>query len=90
MQPTETIWTPLVGDHPGIIPVKFGQNQMRGFRGEDVLVKKFTHYALRTTDDGQRPVTIAHPEHFVLRWASNVQNLATNNYFCNNWPLQAP
>ena len=21
------------------------------------------------TDDGQRPVTIAHPEHFVLRWA---------------------
>jgi len=22
-------------------------------------------------DDGQRPVTIAHPEHFVLRWAKN-------------------
>jgi len=22
--------------HPGIIPVKFGQNPMSGFRGEDV------------------------------------------------------
>jgi len=36
MQPTETIWTTLVGDHPGIIPVKFGQNLMSGVRGEDV------------------------------------------------------
>jgi len=26
----------LVGDHPGIIPMKFGQNPMSGFRGEDV------------------------------------------------------
>jgi len=26
----------LVGDHTGIIPVKFGQNPMSGFRGEDV------------------------------------------------------
>jgi len=26
----------LVGDHPGIIPVKFDQNPMSGFRGEDV------------------------------------------------------
>jgi len=26
----------LVGDHPGIIPVKFGQNPMSGFRGKDV------------------------------------------------------
>jgi len=24
------------GDHLGIIPVKFGQNPMSGFRGEDV------------------------------------------------------
>jgi len=24
MQPTGTVWTTLVGDHPGIIPVKFG------------------------------------------------------------------
>jgi len=24
-----------------------------------------------TTDDGQRPVTIAHPENFVLRWAKS-------------------
>ena len=36
MQPIRTIWTTLVGDHPGIILVKFGQNPMSGFRGEDV------------------------------------------------------
>jgi len=30
MQPTGTIWTTLVGDHPEIIPVKFGQNPMSG------------------------------------------------------------
>jgi len=30
-------------------------------------------YGRRTmTDDGQRPVTIAHPEHFVLRWAKKM------------------
>jgi len=54
MQPTGTVWTTLVGDHPRIIPVKFGQNPMSGFRGEDVSVKKFTHDARRrTTDKGQ-------------------------------------
>jgi len=26
----------LIGDHPGIIPVKFGQNPISGFR-EDVV-----------------------------------------------------
>ena len=31
MQPTETVWTTLIGDHPGIIPVKFGQNPISGF-----------------------------------------------------------
>jgi len=29
-----------------------------------------------TTDDGQRSVTIAHSEHFVLRWAKNEQILS--------------
>ena len=52
MQPTETVWTTLVGDYPGIIPVKLGKNPMSGFRGEDVKVKMFTHAAHRTTDDG--------------------------------------
>ena len=37
---------------------------MSGYRGEDVQVKKITHA-------GQRPVTIAHPVHFVLGWAKN-------------------
>jgi len=26
----------LLGDHPGIIPVKFGQNPICGFRGDVV------------------------------------------------------
>jgi len=50
MQPSKMVWTTLIAGHPGIIPVKIGQNPMSGFRGEDVWVKKFTH--------GQRPVTI--------------------------------
>jgi len=34
-------------------------------------------------DDGQRPVTIAHPEHFVLRWAKKEQqhNILVNEIF---------
>jgi len=36
MQPTGTIWTILVEEHLGTIHVKFGQNPMSGFRGEDV------------------------------------------------------
>jgi len=46
MQLIRTIWTTLVGDHPGIIPVKFSQNPMSGLREEDVLVKKRTQKAL--------------------------------------------
>jgi len=36
MQPTGTVWTTLIGDHPGIISVKFGQNPISGSR-EDVV-----------------------------------------------------
>jgi len=36
MQPTGTVWTTLIGDHPGIIPVKFGQIPISGSR-EDVI-----------------------------------------------------
>jgi len=36
IQPTRTVWITLVEDHLGIIPVKFSQTQMNGFRGEDV------------------------------------------------------
>jgi len=49
MQPTETFWTTLVRDHVGIIPVKFGRNPIRGFRGADVELKLLT--------DGGRPRT---------------------------------
>jgi len=60
MQPTGKNWTTLVGDHPGIIPVKFGQNPMSGFREEDVQVKKFTHDERRTTDDDERRTKTDH------------------------------
>jgi len=36
MQPTGTVWTTLIGDHPEIIPVKFGRNPISGFRGDVV------------------------------------------------------
>jgi len=35
-QSTGTVWTTLEEDHPWIIPVKFGQNPMSGFRGKVV------------------------------------------------------
>jgi len=37
MQQIRTIWTTLVGDHPWIIPVKFGPNPMSGL--EDKMFK---------------------------------------------------
>jgi len=36
MQPTGTVWTTLIEDHQGIIPVKFGQIPNSGSR-EDVV-----------------------------------------------------
>ena len=36
MQRTGTVRTTLVEEHLGIISVKFGQNPMSGFSGEDV------------------------------------------------------
>jgi len=33
MQLIETVWTTMVGNHPEIIPVKFGQHPISGFRG---------------------------------------------------------
>ena len=36
MQPIRTIWTILVGDHPGTIPVEFDQIPISGSREEVV------------------------------------------------------
>jgi len=36
MQPIRTIWTILVGDYPGIIPVEFGQIPISDSREEVV------------------------------------------------------
>ena len=71
MQPTGMVWTTIVEEHLGIIPVKFSQNPMSGFRVE-VVRRKSLRTDARTdtlTDDGQRTVTKAHSEHFMLRWS---------------------
>jgi len=90
MQPIITIWTTLVGDHLGIIPAKFGQNAISGFRGE-CLSKKV--YARQRTDDGKRLVTIAHSEHFVLRWAKKFTDDGRRQtkacYNSSTWALSA-
>jgi len=36
MQPTGMVWTTLIGDHPGIIPVKFGQIPISNSREDEV------------------------------------------------------
>jgi len=51
MQPTETFWTTLVGDHPGIISVKFGQNPMSGVSEEVVKKVNARKHARQTTDN---------------------------------------
>jgi len=43
MQLTGTVWTTLVEELLGSIPVKFGQNPMSGFREEVVWMKKSAH-----------------------------------------------
>ena len=67
MQPTGTVWTTLIEDHPGIIPVKFGQNPLSGFRG-DVFKRNCWRTDGRT--HGRRTPDIE-GSHFVLRWAKN-------------------
>ena len=50
------LWALLLGDQPGIIPVKFGQNPISGFRG-DVVKRNCWRTHGRTharTDDGRR------------------------------------
>jgi len=75
MQPTGTIWTTLVGDHPGIIPVKLSQNPMSGFRGEDVQVKKFTHDGRPTKTDhnsspwAQKGELKMYRLHLIVEWS---------------------
>jgi len=41
MQPIRTIWTILVGDHPGTIPVEFGQITISSSRDDVVWTFPF-------------------------------------------------
>jgi len=87
MQPIRTIWTILVGDHSVIIPVKFGIKSNEWFQRIICLSKNV--YARRTTtNDGQRPVTIAHPEHKVLRWAKNKRHFKEINFYQLEFPIK--
>ena len=70
MQSTWMVWTTLVNDHLGVIPVKFTEEKL--FKE---IVDGRTH--ARTMDDGQWAITKAHIEHFVLRWAKNASNYNT-------------
>ena len=56
--------------HPRIISVKFHWNLLAGFRGEDFLSN--CSQTDTRTDARHLSVTIAHPEHVVLRWAENL------------------
>jgi len=57
----------LVGVKREIIPVKFGQNPMSGFRAVKLTVLKKFLTAGRTMDDGQQATTKACLEDIVLR-----------------------
>ena len=63
MQPTGTVWTSVVEDHPGIIPVKFGQNPIV------VSEKLFKEIVDGCMDDRRR--TMGH--HKSLTWALYAQ-----------------
>ena len=45
--------------------------------------RRTTHDGRRTTDDGHWLTTIAHHEHFVLRWAKKTQHHSGNNRHTN-------
>ena len=72
------LWSILKVHHLRIISVKFHWNLLGGFRGEEFLSncsrtdgREDGRTGGRT--DGRRSITIAHPEHYVLRWAKNWQ-----------------
>ena len=72
MQPTRTIGTTCRGpprDHSCDVWSKSNELfQRRRCLSKKVYARRTMHDSRRTTtDDGQRPVTIAHPKHFVLR-----------------------
>jgi len=84
MQPIRTIWTILVGDHLGNIPVEFGQIPISSSREEVVLsfpniIQWKIVTPTRMMDDGQWVITKAHIEHFVLRWAKKLYHVEDHN-----------
>jgi len=82
MQPTGTVWTTLIGDHSGIIPVKFGQNPISGMLFKEIVDGR-THARTHARTDGRRTPDIEGSqkltEHFVLRWAKNNENWVQQN-----------
>ena len=62
---SSNLWSFLKVHHPRIISVKFHWNLLAGFREEDFLSNC-------SWMDGHTSITIAHPEHVVLRWAKKL------------------
>ena len=52
-------------------PCKVSSRLAQCFRRRRCLKKLLTDHRQRTPDAGRRAITIAHSEHFVLRWAKN-------------------
>jgi len=62
--------------------------QRRRCLSKKVYGRRTTHAARRTTDDdGPRPITIAHPKHFVLRWAKKTKRLISITF---NFGMSSP
>ena len=70
--PNSYLWSFLNVHHPRIISVKFHWNLLASFRGEDFLSncsRTDGRHMDGRMDAGHWSITIAHPEHVVLRWA---------------------
>ena len=76
------LWSFLKVHHPAIISVKFHRNLLGGFRWEDFLSNRSPTDGHRDgrTDARHWSITIAHPEHVVLRWAKKVKLLRMSNF----------
>ena len=72
VQRSRTNWAILLEDSQRNNPINSGWNLPSSYRG-DVLSSKLwmTDDTQQTMDAGHRAITIAHPEHVVLRWAKN-------------------
>ena len=78
VQQSWTILANLVEGHPRNMPVKLFQNPFTSFGGDVISVNCWQTPDVgqqHTTDIHCNDITIAHYQHFVLKWAKNSHNL---------------